>query len=408
MPSKKKKQSPVPPMADAYENLLDVIDEVMPDDAPDYIELERVADAISPFLRSPPGAVSTPETVAAYRRLVEVLVRVCVNYERGSPLGFAPRADEPYDEYDGDTLSAEPPPLAQPIPLDRDEITWVLKWAKERASAVGAAYEIGLGCCAAGLLPYFKYALRSGYPAASIKRHQVVDCAEAAWPGRLWEPETIAELTGLFRMVSGPGTFRGVMRAASYQLTQTPPFSAESPTVALDPGNQFAPDVRYAALCMASVGEDWTARVGVIERADLCHLTVDELKQVYSLFEPRLAVDGFDAVELGLFVANLLPRLKWSANQGHPYALLRDSDVDYCLSTRRDLAEVISATAVLEPVPGWTNPFRSPYLALRLRPGSIVFSADAPRGPIHLRTGDMRRRWESVRRAAHGLEARKF
>lgn len=107
-------------------------------------------------------------------------------------------------------------------------------------------------------------------------------------------------------------------------------------------------------------------------------------------------------------MTNLLPRLKWSLNQGHPYALLRDTDVEYCLSTRRDLEGAIIATDVFEFVPEWTNPFRSPFLALQMKPGAINFSSESPRGPIHLRTGDMQRRWESVRRAAEGLDGRKF
>ena len=327
--------------------------------------------------------------------------------------GVEPADDDSWME-DGDIsdeVARTIPPLVEPTPLTAPEISWVLQWAKQRAEVLGQEHEVALACCAASLLPYFKSAHLHEHKSVCIKRYLLLDAAASGWPDKLWHPETLIEVMGMLRVATRGGMHRGQARAASYALTIEIPLSRDVPNLALEPGPKITPNVRYRTLQDAAQGKDWRPQLGPLDTAGLRHLTPEEFTQLVQRFDVPDGAARFDSLELGVFCAQLLPRLKHAHAAGLPFALLTCGHLAECMPRRspQELQKALDASAVFEAVPGWDNPLREVHLALRVRNGAFSFATDAPARPLCLRSGhDLQRRWLSIKRAAQGLDGRRF
>jgi hypothetical protein len=394
------------------DDLLRIVRMVVTDDE---FEAAAIAYAVGPFLSR--LNVDFRQHEDECRAFVAELVGVCGRYTQYHHDADSSADDDGWNDSPQEPqLESELPPLAEPkAALTREEIAWILEWSEAKALSIQGpvpADPAKLAVFLMDVMPHFKRAHLERYPAASLKKHWLTGPAERAWPHRHWpQVSEFAAPIGAFELVTKPGYFDGLWRAATYRVSIDFPFSDHCPQAPpLDPGRDFKPEVRHRLLCEVVRGGDWQNLV--VPRAKLRHLTREELLQVVEIAnEARAGKERIDVIELGLFSADVLARLKWAQGEGHGFAVVRASDLLDALIRTRDLETAMTDTGLFEMVEEWQNCWVDPFCAVRLKPSRFVFSTDAPKNPLYLRSkkvnGGPERRWKSLLTAASGGDGRK-
>jgi hypothetical protein len=378
-----------------------------------YIDERRVEYSLDPYVHGLSGPTLS--------NVVNVLATVCIrylHYHEGALQGESPAslaelyAEDPddLDEFEA-PLKGEPPPLLEPTHLTTLEIAWALDWAKRRAAIIGAEHEVGLACCVAALLPFFKSGHIAQQKSVCIKRYLLEDAAASGWPERLWQPDAVLDVLGVMHVATQGGVYAEGPRAASYALTVDVPFTATVPDHSLEPGPRITPELRFNVLQAAVRGEDWRAILGPLETAGLRHLMPEEFRQLVARFDVAPGQPAFDSIEVGVFCTQLMPRLKHAFTAGHTHALLTEKQLTECMLGRQRQQQpfkiAVESSGLIEFVPGWTSPLREPHFAVRVRAGAFTFSVDAPKRPLCLRSGhDRAVRWASIKTAAQDRSGR--